>query len=261
MKEIKMKKVRYIGNDKSETITSTGVMADIMVVLGLFAVFFRINMFLGIVAPLLIVNTFYKTFEFLSCSFHFIRFKPVFDSKKNENIILSNYNKGNILYVSRKNKFLWQKVEKIEDNYLTILYDKVHKKDITSIVIFDKELKRVFYKNVFNNLIIDENSMVLESTRSIKKKLAVARLDKDFRKQLILGNQLLKIKLDLKRREEAYYNINLKNISTKKLLNIRNNIFYLSRWDMFLLTSEYPLQELCDIDVNKEIDRTIEQIN
>ena len=174
--------------------------------------------------------------------------------------IENNLSKNNLVYISRKNKFLWQRVEKIENNYLIILYDKIHEKDVSSIIIFDRNKNKIFQKKIFDDLYMQKESINIVSIRNSGKITNVKKIDRKFKKLLHEGNKLIFLKLECERNQEKgflYYKINLKNISNKKLFNITTHFFYLSNWNLFLLNSEYYSEEILSMDIGENINKIL----
>ena len=262
MKRVKMRKIVYRGDGNEFLIPITPIIALIIFYVLIFiltSLGFN-NFLLDFILLILLTIFIVYMYDQLICVYYFLMDTDSFINRDIREKIKNNLSKNNLVYISRKNKFLWQRVERIENNYLIILYDKIHEQSVSSIIIFDRNKNKIFQKKIFDDLYMEEESINIVSIRNSGNTTNVKKIDRKFKKLLHEGNKLIFLKLECEKNLEKgflYYKINLKNISNKKLFNITTHFFYLSNWNLFLLNSEYYSEEILSMDIGENINKIL----
>ena len=259
-----MKKVIYRGDSRANYSANIGFNPTFIIMYALLISAILPMLTLNIFLPITLLIIIIFTSRNLFCIYYYSKNDDIFSNKKIKTIVQDNYNKGNPMYISRKNKFLWQRLVEIETSHLTTLYDKIEKSDVSSIIIFDKNGEKIFQKNIFSDLILEENLIEEINEKKCEENLAVLKLDENFKKDLVVGNEMLFLKLEQKKtrkNERSQCKIHIKNISNKKILNSKFHFFYLSNLNLFLLTSRYHEEEIPVIDKDEEILRVLLSVN
>ena len=262
MKRVKMRKIVYRGDGNEFLIPITPIVALIIFYVLIFiltSLGFN-NFLLDFILLILLTIFIVYMYDQLRCVYYFLMDTDSFINRDIREKIKNNLSKNNLVYISRKNKFLWQRVERIENNYLIILYDKIHEQSVSSIIIFDRNKNKIFQKKIFDDLYMEEESINIVSIRNSGNSTNVKKIDRKFKKLLHEGNKLIFLKLECEKNLEKgflYYKINLKNISNKKLFNITTHFFYLSNWNLFLLNSEYYSEEILSMDIGENINKIL----
>ena len=262
MKRVKMRKIVYRGDGNEFLIPITPIIALILfyVLIFIFTSLGFNNFLLDFILLILLTIFIVYMYDQLICVYYFLMDTDSFINRDIREKIKNNLSKNNLVYISRKNKFLWQRVERIENNYLIILYDKIHEQSVSSIIIFDRNKNKIFQKKIFDDLYMEEESINIVSIRNSGNTTNVKKIDRKFKKLLHEGNKLIFLKLECEKNLEKgflYYKINLKNISNKKLFNITTHFFYLSNWNLFLLNSEYYSEEILSMDIGENINKIL----
>ena len=262
MKRVKMRKIVYRGDGNEFLIPITPIIALIIFYVLIFiltSLGFN-NFLLDFILLILLTIFIVYMYDQLICVYYFLMDTDSFINRDIREKIKNNLSKNNLVYISRKNKFLWQRVERIENNYLIILYDKIHEQSVSSIIIFDRNKNKIFQKKIFDDLYMEEESINIVSICNSGNITNVKKIDRKFKKLLHEGNKLIFLKLECEKNLEKgflYYKINLKNISNKKLFNITTHFFYLSNWNLFLLNSEYYSEEILSMDIGENINKIL----